>query len=303
VGHIVKRVSLGHFCARTPLPALTITQLYRIAVKTMYETNGTGIVLDKPMSRERRGGIQVITRAAMILRALEDKSDGLSLGEIAARVDLARSTVQRIVAALAEEQLLTAATPKSRVKLGPSLVRLARSTNVEIEQIAHPIMESCSRKINETVDLSVVQGKSATFIDQVLGTHRLRAVSAIGERFPLHSTACGKALLAMQPDARLEKLLNGDLERFTENTITDPETLRAQLAALRNGETVEDIEEYSEGICAVGIAFADPLDRIFAISIPVPTNRFMRNREKLRNAVRECRDQILSALGDARAAP
>lgn len=237
-----------------------------------------------------------------MLRALEDESDGLSLGEIAARVGLARSTVQRIVAALAEEQLLIAATPKSRVKLGPALVRLARSTNIEIEQIVHPIMESFSRKINETVDLSVVQGKSAVFVDQVLGSHRLRAVSAIGERFPLHSSACGKALLAMQPEARLQKLLSGELERFTENTITDHEKLRAQLKQLRNGEAVEDIEEHTEGICAVGIAFADPLDRIFAISIPVPTSRYMRNREKLRNVVRECRDQILSALGDARTA-
>lgn len=249
---------------------------------------------------EKRGGIQVIARAAMILRALEDESDGLSLGEIASRVGLARSTVQRIVAALAEEQLLIAATPKSRVKLGPALVRLARATNIEIEQIAHPIMESCSRKINETVDLSVVQGKSAVFIDQVLGNHRLRAVSAVGERFPLHATACGKALLAMQTEARLDKLLKDSLEKFTENTIVDPNVLRSQIMQVRAGETIEDIEEYTEGVCAVGISFSDPLGRVFAISIPVPTGRYMRNREMLREAVRECRDQIISNLGEMR---
>lgn len=239
----------------------------------------------------------------MILRALEDEPDGLSLGEIAARVDLARSTVQRIVAALADEQLVIAATPKSRVKLGPALVRLAQATNIEIEQIAHPIMEEFSRKINETIDLSVVQGKSAVFVDQVLGNHRLRAVSAVGERFPLHSTACGKALLANLPKSEMDKILGDKLARFTDNTITDPEVLRVELAKIANGETVEDLEEHTEGICAVGIAFSDPLDRVFALSIPVPTNRFMRNREKLHEVLRECRAQIVSTLGELRSRP
>ena len=50
-------------------------------------------------------GIQVIARAARILRELENEHDGLSLGQIAKRVGLPRSTVQRIVGALTEEHL------------------------------------------------------------------------------------------------------------------------------------------------------------------------------------------------------
>ena len=59
--------------------------------------------------------VQVIARAAAILRALEDENSGLSLGQIAQRVNLARSTVQRIVAALETEKLVIAATPNGRV--------------------------------------------------------------------------------------------------------------------------------------------------------------------------------------------
>ena len=61
--------------------------------------------------REDKSQVQVIARAATILRALEEQPAGLSLGQIAQRVDLARSTVQRIVAALAAEKLLIAASP------------------------------------------------------------------------------------------------------------------------------------------------------------------------------------------------
>ena len=53
--------------------------------------------------------VQVIARAATILRALEEENAGLSLGQIAQRVNLARSTVQRIVAALETEKLVIAA--------------------------------------------------------------------------------------------------------------------------------------------------------------------------------------------------
>ena len=45
-------------------------------------------------------GIQVIARAAAVLRALRDAPSGLSLGALAEATGLPRSTVQRIVAAL-----------------------------------------------------------------------------------------------------------------------------------------------------------------------------------------------------------
>jgi len=49
------------------------------------------------MNKNNKNGIQVIARAATILRLLKINRSGLSLGQIAAQVDLPRSTVQRIV--------------------------------------------------------------------------------------------------------------------------------------------------------------------------------------------------------------
>src|ERR1700721_234349 len=79
----------------------------------------------KAATRRAPSQIQVIARAAAILRALEHEPEGLSLAQIAQRVKLARSTVQRIVAALAAEKLLIAASPNARVRLGPTILRLA----------------------------------------------------------------------------------------------------------------------------------------------------------------------------------
>lgn len=51
----------------------------------------------------RSGGIQVIARAAELLRVLQAHPGGLSQAEIGERVGMARSTVSRILNALEDE--------------------------------------------------------------------------------------------------------------------------------------------------------------------------------------------------------
>ena len=241
--------------------------------------------------------IQVITRAANVLRALEGEPDGLSLGQIAQRVELARSTVQRIVDALRTEQFVIAASPTGGVRLGPALIRLAASASVEFDQITRPVMADLSQAIGETVDLSVLKGHSAVFTDQIQGPHRLRAVSAIGESFPLHCTANGKAILSVLPDEKIERLLRGSLAKLTPNTITRPAELLKEIDGCRRSGIAVDDEEHTEGISAVGTGFIDPIGRAIAISIPVPTTRFKRIRVELSAQLLVARDRMLEALG------
>lgn len=260
----------------------------------------------KPGAQERRAtdeprkhSIQVISRAANVLRALEDEPSGLSLGEIAQRVGLARSTVQRIVDALRTEQFVIAASPTAGVRLGPALVRLAASASVEFDQITRPIIAELSQAVGETVDMSVLKGRSAVFTDQIQGSHRLRAVSAIGDTFPLHCTANGKAILSVLPDDKLKALLRMPLQKMTPNTITKPAELLREIEHCRRTGVAVDNEEHTEGISALGTGFIDPVGRAIAISIPVPTTRFKRIRQDLASRLLEARERILETLGQS----
>lgn len=246
-----------------------------------------------------KNGVQVIARAAKVLRALEGESDGLSLAQIAQRVGLARSTVQRIVDALSEEHFLIAASPTTGVRLGPALIRLAASAHVEFDQITRPLLAKLSQKVGETVDLSVLKGTVAVFTDQVQGVHRLRAVSAVGETFPLHCSANGKALLSVLDEQKLDKLLRAPLPRLTAKTIVHRADLLKAIESVRRSGVAYDLEEHTEGICAVGTAFLDPIGRAVAISIPVPTTRFRNKRLKglLTAAILETRSQMVESLG------
>lgn len=246
-----------------------------------------------------RSGIQVIARAASILRAVESEPAGLSLGELAIRLSLARSTVQRIVGALIEEGLLISAGNRPGVTLGPALTRLAAAAIVDTERVARPVLQALSSTIGETVDLSVLQGGSAVFVDQVMGGSRLVAVSAVGEAFPLHCSANGKALLSRLPRERRDRLLGQPLKRYTARTIIDRDVLDTELAEIEATGIAWDFEEHAEGICAAGVAFVDPLGRDFALSVPVPASRFAEKRDEVGRAVLAAASSLVDLLPGA----
>jgi DNA-binding IclR family transcriptional regulator len=218
--------------------------------------------------------VQVIARAVAILRALEGQPTGLSLGQIAQAVNLARSTVQRIVAALAAEKLLIAASPTGRVRLGPTILRLAASVPTDFVSIARPYLVSLSNELRETVDLAAVKRDRLIFIDQVIGSQRLRTVSGVGETFPLYCTANGKAYLARLDDDAIERLIGRTYEKRTPNSLGSLAELLKDLKAVRKTGVAFDREEHTLGICAVGVALQDPLGNSVAISVPVPAPRF-----------------------------
>jgi DNA-binding IclR family transcriptional regulator len=250
----------------------------------------------EPNSRQ---GIQVISRAAKILRSLEGKSDGLSLSVIAKSVDLPRSTVQRIVYALATEGFLIAASATSRVRLGPGLVSLGSAAKADIDRVLLPHMKNLSIEIEETVDLSVQDGSIMIFIDQVISdTQKLRAVSSVGDGFPIYSCANGKAILATMSNEEVEGLIQKHpIKAQTDSSITSIASLMSEIEIIRKKGIAYDKDEHCEGVSAVGIAIEDPYGRNIAISIPVPSVRFNRNKKLLSNKLIEYKKIIELALG------
>jgi DNA-binding IclR family transcriptional regulator len=236
--------------------------------------------------------VQVIARAAAILHALEDEADGLSLAQIAQRVNLARSTVQRIVAALAAEKFLIAASPNGRVRLGPTILRLAASARTDFAAIARPFLVQLSNELKETVDLAVVKKDHLVFIDQVIGSHRLRAVSAVGETFPLHCTANGKAYLAGLETDAIARLIGASYEQRTPRTLTRLEDLLKDLKSVRKTGVAFDREEHTQGICAAGVATRDPLGNVIAISVPVPAQRFYQHQRNIAAQLRATKEAL-----------
>jgi DNA-binding IclR family transcriptional regulator len=160
------------------------------------------------------------------------------------------------------------------VRLGPTILRLAASVRSDFTAMARPFLERLSEELHETVDLSTVKKDHLVFIDQVIGSQRLRAVSGVGDTFPLYCTANGKAYLAQLTDKAIEALIGRAYEARTPNTLTRLDALLADLKSARRNGIAFDREEHTQGICAVGVALHDPLGNAVAISVPVPSQRF-----------------------------
>lgn len=244
-----------------------------------------------------RNLVQVIGRAAAILRALEGLPDGLSLAQIAAKVGLPRSTVQRIAGALQAERLLIAASPAGRMRLGPALLRLAGSVQADSIAILRPLLAQLSAELGETVDLAHVRADHLVFVDQIVGVHRLRAVSAIGEAFPLTCTANGKAALAQMTDDAIEALVGRRFARRTPHTITTLSALLRELQTVRETGVAIDRQEHTLGISAAGIALVDDRGNALAVSVPVPSQRFADGERGIVTALRRLKTQIEDVLG------
>jgi DNA-binding IclR family transcriptional regulator len=238
---------------------------------------------------ESRTGIQVIARAASVLRVLKGSS-GLSLGQIAEHASLPRSTVQRIVDALQAERLVTASSGGSGIRLGPELHALSEAARFNVVDLMRPLLLRLAAQTEETVDLSVLRNGRIVFIDQVPGSHRLRAISAVGEVFPLATTANGRVCLALLDDVEAQRLLVAEGLAPIDDTM-------ARLADVRRSGLAFDEDEHTQGISAVGLGFIDPRGDRYAVSVPVPTSRFAQQRDRVSAALRLLRSPIADLFG------
>ena len=244
---------------------------------------------------DRNSGIQVISRAAGILRVLGAESDGLSLGQIAERVKLPRSTVQRIVSALADEGFISTLQRDGGITLGPEIQNLARATAIEIRERFKPIMLAISEDTGETVDLAKLEGNKMRFIDQVVGSQRLRTVSSIGETFPLTSTANGKAALARLDSETADALIRTELTNDVAGKRIHKNLLE-ELKGIREGRLAKDEDEHTEGVSAMGFAISDSLGDVYALSTPVPSSRYARVKDLLEKTILEQRIKLTHEL-------
>jgi DNA-binding IclR family transcriptional regulator len=219
--------------------------------------------------------IQSVDRAIRLLKAIANSPVPLKLAAAAGAAAVNPGTAWRLLATLEDHGLV--ARNGSGYTVGYSVVRIAASADeTALKTTARPLLERLVDATQEAVSLSVPRQQTIVSIDHIAAP---RVVSAgwLGEQLPLHCTSNGKMLLAWLPDDELAAFLRRPLTALTPATITDPQTLRAELHKLRERGYGTEIEEFEPGLHAVSAAARDARGRPIAIlSVSGPAYRIPR---------------------------
>jgi IclR family transcriptional regulator, acetate operon repressor len=225
-----------------------------------------------PRSTGPGPGVQALARGVDLLEALADAGGEAGVSELAERTGLAPGTIHRLVRTLLHAGYLRQL-PSRRYALGPRLVRLGDAAGRLLGRWATPALTELVAAVGETANLAALDGDHAVYVAQVPSPHSVRVFAEIGRRVPLHSTAVGKALLSTLPAAAVDAVLaRTGLPAATAATITDPDRLRAELAAVREHGHARDEGEQELGVRCVAVPVVGPHGPV-ALSVSGPDTR------------------------------
>jgi len=219
-----------------------------------------------------------------------------SVTEVSRALGIAKSTACGLLQSLDEMGFLQQVR-RGKYRIGWRVAALSRVLfdTSPLMQIADRYIDQLVRQYGETVHLATLQRGRVVYLDKREGTHAVRvAITNVGTELHAHSSGVGKVLLANAPRQVVETVIERyGLPRFTENTITDPQALLAELDRVKAQGFAYDLGETLEDLCCVAAPIYNHAGVcVAAISFSVPAYRFRRSQAAYRNVITETARKI-----------
>jgi DNA-binding IclR family transcriptional regulator len=245
---------------------------------------------------------QSLNRGLRIIEAIAAIGCSATLGEIARKTSLPRSTAHHLLHALVEFGYLVQEGDARTYTLSPKLFRLTGTTwtHEQLSEIAMPFLEELSRRTGEGTSLAALRDGVVTIIAKCEPEGPVRVVQEVGAARHVHCTAVGKVLAAWMPEQEIEGLIRRTVfERMTAKTITSPTAFRRELARIRASGFAVDDEEHIEGIRCIATAVWDYAGEIRAsLCVVGPKNHLPRRRQaEIRKALAAVSAGLSARLG------
>ena len=237
-----------------------------------------------------------VARAFAVLEAFTSASPALTLSELARRTGLPLTTTHRLLAELCGAGALERE-GDGTYRVGLRLWEIASLAprGVPLREAALPFLEDLYEVTHENVQLGVREGHDVVYIERIAGRRAVGVLTRVGGRFPLHASGIGVVLLAYAPERVRREVLDGNLERFTDHTVTDPARLKRILAQVRRDGVAISDRQVTDDAMSVAAPITNPRGEVIAALSIVAKAGDAAAADRLAPAVRA------AALGTSRA--
>jgi IclR family transcriptional regulator, acetate operon repressor len=232
-------------------------------------------------------------------------AEGLSLSDLARAIGTSKSTTLALARTLTAFGMLRDSKPGPRYALGTGAIRLGDIARGQLPlgDLSRPLLTELAELTKMTSRLAICDDGFPVFIERVDGPGSVRFHTPLGQREMPHASAAGKAILATMSEQQVRDLCaQTGLRRRTSHTITDVDSLLANLKLVRHNGFAMDDEEDAEGIFCLGAAiFGHDGAVAGAVSVTgikgdLPAWRI----NELGQAVRRAADRVSEILGGPR---
>jgi IclR family transcriptional regulator, KDG regulon repressor len=222
-----------------------------------------------------------------------------TLTELSRHVGLGKSTIFRILATLEAHQfLMRDVEGYYRPTMRMWEIGAAALVVNGLQGASRRFLPRLSERTGETAYCTILDGQDAVHIDVYVAKNPVRLHADIGDRFPAHTVASGKVLLAALPEEAVETYIRGGLPAYTDRTLTDPTAFRQELEQVSHqGFAINRGERQSYVVGAAAPVHDHTGEVIAAIAAAGPSIRVTDDLLAVGRIVREVADEMSFSLG------
>lgn len=198
-------------------------------------------------------------RGLTVIRSFGRENPRQTLTQVAERTGMTRAAARRFLLTLCA--LGYARSDGKHYELAPQVMEIGYTylQSLSVTETIHPFLLQVTDRLQESSSAAVLDGEDVVYVARSAARHRVMAISlSIGARLPAHCSSMGQALLAHLEPSRLAHFLRtAKLERYTDNTITDPALLALRLKEVREQGWALCNQELEVGLCSVAVPLHD----------------------------------------------
>lgn len=239
------------------------------------------------MKADGQQTVQSVERALKIMECFTLDTPSLSLGELAKKTELSKSTVYRLLTTLASLNYIKQDAIYQKYCLGFKVFNLGAvvAGNMRIRSVALPYLEVLGRETSESISLNIADGADRICIELVESSEEVRNFTKIGHRNPLWIGGSGKVLLAYLNENKKEQIIRDALKN---GDITELDELKKDLEIIVKQGYILTMNGRVSGAFAVIAPIFDHNSIAGSLTLSAPIMRY--NEERLIFLIPKVRD-------------